>query len=237
MAMILSTPVMDKFSPDQLPGTIFNYGNDSYGDADSFFNFDDACVEGPVPEVEEKTAQNLETAIEEAIITQLSESQISDGSLFGGNGNSNDGPLLKYEQEEAKPAQAATINPNVLFITLPGTPPPLKQEQRLLTPHTNTDAMPLVLPSIEPIELKQECKPEFQQDLQQGFKQEPTPFVDDPKLQALFEEFEGPIAEALQLPHRGPDSGPRSSTLRRHIMALSPAERSLALFRRSRVQW
>ncbi|EXF82628.1 hypothetical protein CFIO01_06104 [Colletotrichum fioriniae PJ7] len=208
MAMILSTPVMDKFSPDQLPGTLFNYGNDSYGDADSFFNFDDACVEGPVPEVEEKTAQNLETAIEEAVITQLSESQISDGSLFGGNGNSNDGPLLKYEQEEAKSAQAATINPNVLFITLPGTPPPLKQEQCQLTPHTNTDAMPLVLPSIEPTELKQECKPEFQQDFQQGFKQEPTPFVDDPKLQALFEEFEGPIAEALQLPTAAPTPAP-----------------------------
>ncbi|KAK1545769.1 hypothetical protein CPAR01_03271 [Colletotrichum paranaense] len=207
MAMILSTPVMDTFSPDQLPGTLFNYGSDSYGDADSFFNFDDACVEGPVPEVEEETAQNPETAIEEALISQLSESQISDGSLFGGNGNSNDGSLLKYEQEEGKPAQVATINPNVLFITLPGTPPPLKQEQRQLTPPT-TDATALVLPSIEPTELKQEFKPEFQQDFQQELRQEPTPFVDDPKLQALFEEFEGPIAEALQLPTAAPTPAP-----------------------------
>ncbi|KAK1712385.1 hypothetical protein BDP67DRAFT_578610 [Colletotrichum lupini] len=207
MAMILSTPVMDTFSPDQLPGTLFNYGSDSYGDADSFFNFDDACVEGPVPEVEEENAQNPETAIEEALISQLSESQISDGSLFGGNGNSNDGSLLKYEQEEGKPAQVATINPNVLFITLPGTPPPLKQEQRQLTPPT-TDATALVLPSIEPTELKQEFKPEFQQDFQQDLRQEPTPFVDDPKLQALFEEFEGPIAEALQLPTAAPTPAP-----------------------------
>ncbi|KAL2884414.1 hypothetical protein SGCOL_000360 [Colletotrichum sp. CLE4] len=205
-----STPVMDKFSPDQLPGTLCNDSSDSYDDVDSFFNFDDACVEGPVPEVEKVTTQIPETAIEEAIISQVSESQISDGSLFGGKGDTHNGSLPNFEQEEVKPAQVATINPNVLFITLLGTPP-LKQEQRQLTPPTTTDDIPPVLSSIEPTELKQEFRPEFQQDFQQDFKQEPTPFASDQNLQALFDEFEGSIAEALQLPTAAPTPVPEEA--------------------------
>ncbi|OHE91947.1 hypothetical protein CORC01_12735 [Colletotrichum orchidophilum] len=192
--MILSTPITDTFSPVQLPDTLFNFVDNSHFDADLFFNFDDACIEGPVPKVEEPSPTTLTAHIpaaitEQTMTTQFSDSQISDGSLFGGNENFNDDVFVKHEdEEETKPAQGATINPNALVLTLPETPPP-----------TTMDGFPLALPSIEPAGFKLE----HQQDFKQEFKYEATPFADDQHLQALFKELEGPIAEALQLPSIG----------------------------------